>query len=83
VNTRRLVRAVGSLLAAATLLLPSGIAAAADDPEPLGWPEVQKPDTGGDQSNPAPGAWPQVAKPDTTGSGADPEPFSWPAPQAG
>jgi hypothetical protein len=76
-------RALGGVLAAMMLLVPSGMAVAAEDPVPVPWPAVDKPDTGGTAADPAPAAWPAVSKPETGGNGTDPAPQQWPAPQPG
>ncbi len=76
-------RALAGALAAALLLVPSGVAMAAEDPVPVPWPAVDKPDTGGTQTDPGPIGWPSVGKPETTGNGTDPGPEQWPAPQQG
>ena len=57
---RPLGRVVTGLLAVMVLLVPSAQALAEDDPEPVQWPRMAVPDTGGDQSDPAPVTWPQV-----------------------
>jgi len=57
---RPLGRVVTGVLAVMVLLLPSAQALADDDPEPVMWPAIAQPDTGGDQSDPAPVTWPKV-----------------------
>lgn len=74
-------RVVGFGLAALVLLVPSGRAVADDDPAPVPWPTISKPDSGGTSADPGPIGWPAVPKPESTGNGADPAPRPWPAPQ--
>jgi hypothetical protein len=84
ISPGRGARALAGVLAAAMLLLaPSGVAVAAEDPVPVPWPAVDKPDSGGTQIDPVPISWPGVGKPETTGNGTDPGPQQWPAPQPG
>ena len=76
-NGRRSAWAVAGLLAVVAVLLPSAQAVAADDPGPAKWPEVAKPDAGGNQSDPGPVKWAAI-NPPQNGSGNDPEPRKWP-----
>ena len=74
-------RALWGVLAAVMLLMSSGVAVAAEDPVPVPWPAVHKPDTGGNLVDPAPTGWPVVTPPESSGNGIDPAPQQWPAPQ--
>ena len=76
----RLLRAAGTVVASLVLLAPAGIAVAADDPGPTGWPTIQKPDAGGSKADPGPAGWPSVKEPEASTSG-DPQPVSWPSPK--
>ncbi|TDD24815.1 hypothetical protein E1218_15845 [Kribbella turkmenica] len=76
----RLLRVAGVLTA--LLLVPSGVAVAADDPDPVQWPTIELPTTTGGAADPAPISWPPVDPPEAnSGTGADPQPQSWPAPE--
>ncbi|WP_433012650.1 hypothetical protein [Kribbella sp. CA-294648] len=76
-RTRLLAGLLGTLM----LLTPNVTAAAADDPTPPDWPEVQVPNsTGGSADDPTPVDWPGIIKPNT-GTASDPKPKEWPAPQ--
>ena len=57
---RPLGRVVSGVLAVMVLLVPSAQARADNDPEPVTWPKIDQPDTGGDRSDPAPVTWPKV-----------------------
>ncbi|WP_433163792.1 hypothetical protein [Kribbella sp. CA-247076] len=64
------------------LVVPSGVAVAADDPDPVQWPTIEVPAATGGAADPAPTDWPPVEPPEgSTGTGTDPQPESWPAPQ--
>ena len=73
---RRPARAAAMLIGVAVLLLPSAHAVAANDPDPVQWPKIPRPDAGGDGPDPAPIKWPAIDRPDT-GSSADPAPIKW------
>ena len=77
-NGRRSARVVVGVLAVVAVLLPSAQAVAADDPGPAKWPEVAKPDAGGNQSDPGPVKWAAINPPQNNGSGNDPKPVKWP-----
>jgi hypothetical protein len=78
---RRPARVVAGVLAAVALLLPSGVAVAADeDPSPGAWPTISQPDTDS-KADPVPAGWPAVTKPEDSGSRTDPAPPAWPGPQ--
>ncbi|MFI7059823.1 hypothetical protein ACIBL3_02470 [Kribbella sp. NPDC050124] len=78
---RRLARGVAWFVAVVVLVVPSGSAVADDDPAPVPWPSIGKPEAGGGgQGGPAPISWPSVTKPEDTGSSSNPAPVQWPAP---
>jgi hypothetical protein len=58
---RAVLRRLASVVLTAALLVPAGAAGAADDPEPVDWPEVQPP-SGAGSDDPEPVKWPEPAQ---------------------
>ncbi|TDD62315.1 hypothetical protein E1263_03935 [Kribbella antibiotica] len=79
---KRLLATLAAGVVAATVCLTPAVAAE-DDPKPAKYPQVQRPDNGGNTSDPGPAKYPRIEKPSTTGGNDDPKPVSWPAPTPG